>query len=113
METIVRIHNESEYNEILQQAVAVIETARGNAARAIVSTSNEMHCRIGQLLYERKLDSSHGDSVVKRFSADLKAMYPKMGMSVSNLWAMKNIMSGFIAQIQNSNAALEFCHGDT
>ena len=66
METIVRIHNESEYNEILQQAVAVIETARGNAARAIVSTSNEMHWRIGQLLYERKLDSSHGDSVVKR-----------------------------------------------
>ena len=46
METIVRIHNESEYNEILQQTVAVIETARGNAARAIVTTSNEMHWRI-------------------------------------------------------------------
>lgn len=30
METIVRIHNESEYNEILRQAVAVIETARSN-----------------------------------------------------------------------------------
>lgn len=43
METVVRIHNESEYNEILQQAVAVIETARCNAARVIVSTSNEMH----------------------------------------------------------------------
>lgn len=47
METIVRIHSESEYNEILRQAVAVIETARSNAARAIVSTSNEMHWRIG------------------------------------------------------------------
>ncbi len=56
METVVRIHNESEYNEILQQAVAVIETARSNAACAIISTSNEMHWRIGQLLYERKLD---------------------------------------------------------
>ena len=89
METIVRIHNESEYNEILRQAVAVIENARSNAARAIVSTSNEMHWRIGQLLYERKLDSAHGDGVVKRLSVDLKAMYPKMGMSVSNLWAMK------------------------
>lgn len=89
MEITVAIHNESEYNEILRQAVAVIETARGNAARAIVSTSNEMHWQIGQLLYERKLDSAHGDSVVKRLSGDLKAMYPKMGMSVSNLWAMK------------------------
>lgn len=89
METVVRIHNESEYNEILRQAVAVIENARSNAARAIVSTSNEMHWRIGKLLYERKLDSAHGDGVVKRLSVDLKAMYPKMGMSVSNLWAMK------------------------
>ena len=60
MGTIVRIHNESEYNEILRQAVAVIETARGNAARAIVSTSNEMHWRIGQLLYERKLERTRG-----------------------------------------------------
>lgn len=103
METVVRIHNESEYNEILQQAVAVIETARGNAARAIVSTSNEMHWRIGQLLYERKLDSSHGDSVVKRLSADLKAMYPKMGMSVSNLWNMKRLFVRF----HNSNPKLQ------
>ena len=95
METAVGIHNESEYNEILRQAVAVIETARGNAARAIVSSSNEMHWRIGQLLYERKLDSAHGDSVVKRLSADLKAMYPKMGMSVSNLWNMKRLFVRF------------------
>lgn len=95
MESVVHIHNESEYNEILRQAVAVIETARGNAARAIVSTSNEMHWRIGQLLYERKLDSAHGDGVVKRLSVDLKAMYPKMGMSVSNLWNMKRLYVRF------------------
>ena len=95
METVVRILNESEYNEILRQAVAVIETARGNAARAIVSTSNEMHWRIGQLLYERKLDSKHGDNVVKRLSAALKAAYPKMGMSVSNLWNMKRLYVRF------------------
>lgn len=95
METVVRIHNKSEYNEILRQAVAVIENARSNAARAIVSTSNEMHWRIGQLLYERKLDSKHGDNVVKRLSADLKAAYPKMGMSVSNLWNMKRLYVRF------------------
>ena len=41
METVVRIHNESEYNEILRQAVAVIENAKSNAARVIVSTSNK------------------------------------------------------------------------
>ena len=80
METIVRIHSESEYNEILRQAVAVIEAARSKAARAIVESSNEMHWEIGKLLYERKLDSKHGDSVVKRLSVDLKATYPKMGM---------------------------------
>ena len=89
METVVLIHNDSEYNGILRQAVAVIETARGNAARAIVSKSNEMHWRIGQLLYERKLEKEHGASVVKHLSIDLKHRYPNMGMSVSNLWAMK------------------------
>lgn len=89
MKTAVRFNNDYEYNEILQQAVAVIETARGNAARAILSASNEMRWQIRRLLYERKPDSKHGDSVVKRLSADLKALYPKIGMSVSNLWAMK------------------------
>lgn len=95
MGTILTINNESEYSEILQQAVAVIETARGNAARAVVSISNEMHWRIGQLLYERKLDSAHGAGVVTRLSSDLKAAYPKMGMSVSNLWNMKRLYVRF------------------
>lgn len=48
-----------------------------------------MHWRIGQLLYERKLDSKHGDNVVKRLSADLKSSYPKMGMSVRILFNMR------------------------
>lgn len=107
METIVRIHSESVYNEILRQAVAVIEPARSNAARAIVSTSNEMHWRIGQLLYERKLDSAHGDGVVKRLSVDLKSMYPKMGMSVSNLWAMKK----YYMRFHLSDPKLQRCVG--
>ena len=49
MNTIIAIHNESEYNDILRQAVAVIETARNKAARAIVGASNEMHWEIGKL----------------------------------------------------------------
>ncbi len=48
-----------------------------------------MHWEIGKLLYERKLDSKHGDGVEKRLSVDLKSMYPKMGMSITNLWDMK------------------------
>ncbi len=113
METVVRIHNESEYNEILQQTVAVIETARGNAARAIVSTSNEMYWRIGQLLYERKLDSKHGDNVVRRLSADLKSSYPKMGMSVRNLFNMKRFYVRFHEanpKVQQAVALLPWGH---
>ncbi len=95
METIIANHNESEYNEILRQAVAVIESARSKAASAIVRTSNEMHWEIGKLLYERKLDSNHGDGIVKRLSVDLKAKYPKMGMSERNLWDMKRFYMRF------------------
>ena len=107
METLVSINNQSEYSILLQQAVKVIETARNNVARAIVATSNEMHWEIGKLLYERKLDSKHGDSVVKRLSVDLKAMYPKMGMSVSNLWAMKK----YFVRFHLSDEKLQRCVG--
>ncbi|MBD5270597.1 MAG: hypothetical protein HDS43_08280 [Bacteroides sp.] len=43
MKTIIAIHNESEYKDILRQAVAVIETARNKVARAIAGSSNEIH----------------------------------------------------------------------
>lgn len=66
-----------------------------------------MHWRIGQLLYERKLDSAHGDGVVKRLSVDLKSMYPKMGMSASNLWAMKK----YYVRFHLSNPKLQRCVG--
>ena len=95
METVVRIHSESEYNEILRQAVAVIETSRDNAARAIVRTSNEMHWRIGQLLYERKLDSTHGAGGCDKTIIRPQSFLSKMGMSVSNLWNMKRLYARF------------------
>lgn len=44
---------------------------------------------IGKLLEERKLDSKHGDQIVKRLSVDLKDRYPNMGLSPRNLWDMK------------------------
>lgn len=95
METFVAHNSESEYNEILQQAVVFIEAARCKVARTVVGTTNELHWNIGKLLYERKLDSEHGSGVVKRLSSDLKAAYPKMGMSVSNLWNMKRLYVRF------------------
>lgn len=47
------------------------------------------HWEIGKLLEERKLDSKHGDQIVKRLSVDLKDRYPNMGLSPRNLWDMK------------------------
>ena len=95
MEHVISLSEESNYNEILRHAVDVIEFARSKAARTIVATYNEMHWEIGKLLYERKLDSKHGDSIVERLSSDLKQAYPKMGMSVSNLWYMKRFYQRF------------------
>lgn len=95
MATPLSIPNDCNYDDILQQAVAVIEKTRVNAARSILSHTNTMHWDIGKLLFERKLDSKHGDGVVERLSMDLKYHYPKMGLSVSNLWNMKRFYSRF------------------
>lgn len=103
MEQIISVSEEPNYNEILQQTVAIIEATRNKAARAITNATNEMHWEIGKILYERKLDSKYGDGVVKRLSADLKAAYPKMGMSVSNLWNMKR----FYMRFHNSDTKLQ------
>ena len=62
-----------------------------------------MHWNVGRILHERKLDSKHGDGVVKRLSADLKLMFPKFGMSVSNLWNMKR----FYVRFCNSDSKLQ------
>lgn len=61
---IIQVSQESEYNEILQRAVVVIENARSQVARAIVTTSNELHWNIGRLLYDMKIESKHGESIV-------------------------------------------------
>lgn len=95
METIISLSSESEYSEILRQAVAVIETARTKVAREVVASSNEMHWNIGKLLYERKLENKHGSAVVKHLSIDLKQRYPDMGMSERNLWDMKRFYTRF------------------
>lgn len=80
---------ESEYGEILQQAVAVIKQARVNVARQLNIGENAAYWEIGKVLHERKLDSKHGNSVVRRLSVDLKEHFPDMGVSPRQLWNMK------------------------
>lgn len=80
---------EEDYNEILQQAVAVIDTARKKVATQMTTAVTGTYWEIGKLLYDRKVESKHGSSVVKRLSADLKDKYPSMGLSTRQLWNMK------------------------
>ena len=81
--------NEQGYDDLLRQAVAVIDHSRSLMAMQACSISSNAYWGIGKLLYDRKLDSKHGDAVVKRLSVDLKQRYPDMGLSPRNMWDMK------------------------
>ena len=80
---------EEDYNELLQQTVAVIEVSRLRIAKQLNTVAMSSYWEIGKLLDERKLDSKHGDSIVRRLSIDLKTKYPDMGVSPRNLWDMR------------------------
>ena len=80
---------EEVYQELLHDTIAVIESSRVRIAKQINTSIMSSHWEIGKLLEERKLDSKHGDQIVKRLSVDLKAKYPNMGLSPRNLWDMK------------------------
>ena len=98
-----------EYKELLLQAVAVIESARCRLARHAASTANETYWEIGKLLYDRKLESTHGSQVVKKLSIDLKERYPKMGMSPRQLWNMKSFYTRY--KDCDSKLLQHFCLG--
>lgn len=101
---ITKIH-ESEYNEILLRCVAVINNARKMLAQQVASIASNTYWEIGKLLHERKLDSKHGSSVVKRLSTDLKEQFPDIGLSPRNLWDMKR----FYERYKDSDAKLRRC----
>ena len=61
------IINDSEYAQILQQAVSEIQTARTTVARQVNTTVNSVYWNIGKLLFDRNLESGYGSGVVKRF----------------------------------------------
>ena len=81
--------NETDYHEILRQAVAVIENSRRMLAMQVCSVASNTYWNIGQLLNEKKIESKHGSGIVSKLSVDLKEKYPDMGLSPRNLWDMK------------------------
>lgn len=83
------IINDSEYTQILQQAVAEIQTARTTIARQVNTTVNSAYWNIGKLLFEKNIEGGYGSGVVNRLSIDLKVQFPEMGLSPRNLWYMK------------------------
>ncbi len=106
MDEDIEINNIVEdYNEILQRCVAVIEQARSTVAKAVSTAASNTYWEIGKLLYERKLESEHGEAVVKRLSVDLKERFPKMGTSPRNLWYMKN----FYERFKDSDIKVQRC----
>ena len=94
MTDIIQIQ-ESEYDAILRQAVAVIDRTRVMVATTICSAIGTAHWEIGKLLHDKKLESKHGSGVVNRLSYDLKQRYPQMGVSPRNLWDMKKFYERF------------------
>lgn len=100
MSAIITI-NEQDYNEILRQAVAVLENARATAAKSVCMAVNVAHWNIGKLLHERKIEGGYGSRVVERLSVDLKQRFPKMGVSPRNLWDMKRFYVRFSDSDEN------------
>ena len=97
--------NNSDYQEILRQAVAEIRGARTLIAKQVNSTTNSVYWNLGKLLFERQLEEGYGGSVVKQLSIDLKEEFPDMGLSPRNLWHMKR----FYERYYQSDTKLQRC----
>ncbi len=74
----------NDYSEILQHAVAVIEHTRTEIAKHVNVSVASAYWEIGKLLHERKIESGHGDNVVRQLSEDLKERYPKWDFPLAN-----------------------------
>lgn len=104
---------ESEYNELLRQAVAVIDQARTSIAIQANNTISNAYWHLGHLLNERKLETKHGSGVVKRLSADLKQRFPDIGVSPRNLWDMKRFYLRYVGadpKLRQAVAVLPWGH---
>ena len=111
--TVIKPFSEEDYNELLQHAVAVIEISRLRIAKQLNTIAMSSYWEIGKLLEERKVDSKHGDGIVKRLSGDLKSKYPDMGLSPRNLWNMKRFYLRYCQEdtkVQQAVAVLPWSH---
>ncbi|MEG2238229.1 MAG: PDDEXK nuclease domain-containing protein [Bacteroidales bacterium] len=109
----IKIINDIEYAQILQQAVAEIQTARTTIARQVNVTVNSAYWNIGKLLFEKNLEGGYGSGVVNRLSIDLKEQFPNMGLSPRNLWYMKRYYELYYqadTKLQRSVAVLPWGH---
>lgn len=109
----IKIINDSEYAQILQRAVAEIQTARTTIARQVNTTVNSAYWNIGKLLFERNLAGGYGSGVVNILSIDLKEQFPDMGLSPRNLWYMKRYYELYYQadiKLQRSVAVLPWGH---
>lgn len=105
--------NENDYNQMLRQAVAEINTARTTVAKQLNSSVNSIYWIIGKLLFDKNIESGYGDNVVKRLSVDLKLEFPSIGLSPRNLWDMKRFYERYNAcslKLRQTVAALPWGH---
>ena len=105
--------NDSDYSEILQQAVAEIRGARKLIAKQVNSTANSVYWNLGKLLFEKQLQGGYGSGVVKQLSIDLKNEFPDMGLSPRNLWNMKRFYERYYeadTKLLQSVAVLPWSH---
>jgi predicted nuclease of restriction endonuclease-like (RecB) superfamily len=98
--------NQEEYQQILQQAVAEIDTARTIIAKQVNSAVNSVYWSLGKLLSEKQLEEGYGSGVVKQLSLDLKKAYPDMGLSPRNLWDMKRFYERYFEADQKLRQAV-------
>lgn len=107
------MESEKQYSEILETAVAEIQTARISIARKVNAAGIGMYWNLGRLLSEKKIEKGHGAGVVKRLSVDLKWRFPDIGVSPRNLWDMKRFYEHYkdaSLKLRRSVAVLPWKH---
>lgn len=98
--------NDSDYSEILHQAISQIRIAQTVIAKQVNSASNSVYWNLGKLLFEKQLEEGYGSGVVKQLSIDLKNKFPDMGLSPRNLWDMKRFYERYYLADQKLRQAV-------
>lgn len=85
-----------EYNEFLNEILALVQRHRVIAIQSVQSVSNTLYWNIGELIIHKQRLYGWGKSVVERLSVDLQA---NVGYGVSwssrNLWFMRQLVDAY------------------